>query len=73
MKEKYNITGMGCAACSSKIEKDVNAMDGVRKAEVNLLLETMVVDFDEKTVSSPDMMATVEAAGYKAEPAEVRG
>ncbi len=69
MKEKYNITGMGCAACSSKIEKDVNAMDGVRKAEVNLLLETMVVDFDEKTVSSPDIMATVEAAGYKAEPA----
>lgn len=73
MKEKYNITGMGCAACSSKIEKEVAAMEGVAKVEVNLLMGSMVVDYDEKKVSSREIQELVAAAGYGAELASEGG
>ena len=67
MKEKYNITGMGCAACSSKIEKEVAAIKGVAKVEVNLLMDSMVVDYDDKKVSPREIQDVVTAAGYGAE------
>ena len=66
MNKKYDIKGMGCAACSARIEKCVGAMEGVRKVEVNLLANSMVVNFDEGVCTSQDIMNTVSDAGYEA-------
>lgn len=70
MKKKYDVKGMGCAACSARVEKCVSALDGVRTVEVNLLANTMVVNYDEKTCTSQDIMNTVEEAGYEASEAD---
>ena len=47
MKTKFDITGMSCAACSARIQNTVSKADGVKKAEVNLLTESMQVEYDE--------------------------
>ena len=48
MKQKFTVTGMTCAACSARVEKVTQSLDGVRDASVNLLGGSMVVEFDEK-------------------------
>lgn len=70
MKKKYNVMGMGCAACSARIEKSIGAMPGVERVEVNLLANSMVVNYDEKILSSGDIINEVRASGYDAEEAE---
>lgn len=65
-KEKYNITGMTCASCSSRVQKAVSTLDGVKNANVNLLKNTMVVEFDSDRVSDSDIIKAVEKAGYGA-------
>ena len=50
IKEKYNITGMSCAACSAKVDKTVSKLVGMDKASVNLLTNSMQVEYDEKKV-----------------------
>ena len=70
MKKKYNVTGMGCAACSARIEKSIGAMPGVERVEVNLLANSMVVNYDEKILSSGDIINEVRDSGYDAEEAE---
>ena len=70
MKKKYNVTGMGCAACSARIEKNIGAMPGVERVEVNLLANSMVVNYDEKILSSGDIINEVRDSGYDAEEAE---
>ena len=42
-KETYDVTGMSCAACSSRVEKAVSGQNGVRQVSVNLLKNSMVV------------------------------
>ena len=64
MKKEYNITGMTCASCSTRIEKMVGKMDGVSQATVNLATEKMQVCFDQ--ISSQDIMNRVEKLGYDA-------
>ena len=49
MKEKFSITGMTCSACSSGIERSVGRVNGVKKVEVSLMGECMVVEYDEAT------------------------
>ena len=51
MQEKYNMTGMSCAACSSRVEKAVSALPGMKECSVNLLKNSMVVQYDEKTLT----------------------
>lgn len=70
MNRKYVVKGMGCAACSSKVERTVGSVKGVRKAEVNLLANTLVVNFDENLCSSREIINAVGEAGYEAEDAE---
>ena len=65
MKLRYNVTGMTCAACSARVEKVTNGVAGVRKAEVNLLGGTMVVDAESEAVHDRIVKA-VTAAGYGA-------
>lgn len=64
--EKYAITGMSCSACSSRVEKAVSKLDGMKKASVNLLTNSMQVDYDERTLSSQDIIQAVIDAGYGA-------
>ena len=61
--EQYNITGMSCAACSSRVEKAVAQVDGVAACSVSLLTHSMGV---EGTASSEDIIHAVEEAGYGA-------
>lgn len=60
---QYNVTGMSCAACSARVEKAVNAVDGVTSCAVSLLTNSMGV---EGTASSEAIIAAVEKAGYGA-------
>ncbi|WP_261305479.1 heavy metal translocating P-type ATPase [Paenibacillus andongensis] len=62
----FNIVGMTCAACSTRIEKGLNKMPGVSKATVNLALETAHVEFSAAEVSISDMVNKVDQLGYKA-------
>lgn len=66
MKQNFKVTGMTCAACSAGIQKTVGKMNGVKKAEVSLMGESMAVDFDENTVSVGQIVAAVEGLGYGA-------
>lgn len=66
MKERYHISGMTCSACSSHVEKSVNRLNGVEKASVNLLTETMEVTYDEKALGTSEIIGAVEKSGYGA-------
>ncbi|MBS4220005.1 copper-translocating P-type ATPase [Bacillus sp. FJAT-49711] len=57
------ITGMTCAACSNRIEKTLNKMDGV-KAQVNLTTEKATVDYDSEKTSIEDISKKIENVGY---------
>lgn len=63
----FDIMGMTCAACATRIEKGLNKMEGV-KATVNLALETARVEYLPSMVTTADMIKKVEQLGYKAKP-----
>lgn len=65
-KETYDITGMTCSACSSRVEKCANALEGVEKASVNLLTNSMQIEYDEELLSKESIIQAVEKAGYGA-------
>ena len=65
-KEKYNITGMSCAACSAKVERAVGKLDGVENVSVNLLTNSMQVEYKEDKLSSNDIIKNIADAGYGA-------
>lgn len=65
-KEKYDITGMSCSACSSRIEKDVSKVEGVDSVSVNLLTNSMNVSYDESVLTSGDIISSVQKSGYGA-------
>ena len=67
-KEQFNVTGMSCAACSARVEKAVGKLNGVDKVAVNLLKNSMVVDYDDAVLSTQNIIDAVTAAGYGAEP-----
>ena len=66
MQEKYNVTGMTCAACQARVQKSVSNLTGVQECNVNLLKNSMVVTYDDKNVNSGQIIAAVEKAGYGA-------
>lgn len=66
LKEKFDITGMSCSSCSSHIEKAVSKLDGVDSVNVNLLANSMEVDFNDDTVTTSDIINTVNNSGYGA-------
>ena len=70
MKKKFTVTGMSCAACSARVEKAVSVLRGMRKAEVNLLQNTLQAEFDENVLSVADIINAVQKAGYGAVPAQ---
>ena len=66
MKQKFDVTGMTCSACSAHVEKAVNKLEGVRRAEVSLMTNSMTADFDESVLSADDIIQAVKASGYGA-------
>lgn len=68
MKQRFSVIGMTCSACSSHVQTAVGKVAGVKAVEVNLLTNSMMVDYDESTTSSPRIIAAVESAGYQAKP-----
>ena len=66
MKQKFNITGMTCSACSARVEKVVNKLPGIQSASVNLLSNSMMAEFDEAVLSQEEIIKAVVEAGYGA-------
>ncbi|MED3980399.1 heavy metal translocating P-type ATPase [Priestia megaterium] len=65
-KAEFAITGMTCAACSTRIEKGLNKLEGVTKASVNLALETASVEYSPSQIAPQDITQRVEKLGYGA-------
>ena len=66
MKQKFDVTGMTCAACSAHVEKAVCKVAGVDQVNVNLLSNSMVVEYNEETTDAGQIIHAVEEAGYGA-------
>lgn len=66
MQQRFKVTGMTCAACSAGIQKTVNKLAGVKKAEVSLMGQSMTVEYDETTVTAEKIIAAVVSLGYGA-------
>lgn len=64
--ETYQVTGMSCSACSSRVEKAVSKLEGIEKASVNLLTNSMQVDYDETILTGQAIIDAVVKAGYGA-------
>ena len=64
MKKTYQIGGMSCSACASAVERILKRMDGVTSAQVNLVLEEVVVE-GEDLPAFADMQKAVEKGGYQ--------
>ena len=65
MKQKFNVTGMTCTACSAHVEKAVNGVPGVEACNVNLLGNSMLVEYTYQT-NAEEIIHAVEEAGYGA-------
>ena len=66
MKQKFDVTGMTCSACSAHVEKSVSKLEGVQCVNVNLLRNSMVVEYDDNALGTTDIIHAVESGGYGA-------
>ncbi|WP_304507054.1 heavy metal translocating P-type ATPase [Anaerotignum sp.] len=66
MKEKFDVTGMTCSACSAHVEKSVSKLEGVASVNVNLLQNSMTVTFEDDVVNSNKIIQAVKSSGYGA-------
>ncbi len=66
LKEKFDVTGMTCSACSSRVEKCVRKLEGMNDVTVNLLTNSMQVEFDDSKLTTNDIISAVTQAGYGA-------
>ena len=67
-KEQFDITGMTCSACSSRVESCVRKLPGVNEVSVNLLKNSMTVSYDEDSLNTAGIVEAVENSGYGAIP-----
>ena len=67
-KEHFDITGMTCSACSSRVENCVRKLPGVKDVSVNLLKNSMSVSYDENSLNTKGIVDAVEGSGYGAKP-----
>lgn len=67
MKQKFQVTGMTCSACSATVERNVKKLEGVKEVTVNLLSNSMVVSYDESRVNNQTIIDTVVKVGYQAD------
>ena len=64
--EKFDVSGMSCAACVASVEKSVGKLNAVKRVNVNLLTNTMSVDYDDLQLTTDMIEKSVEMAGYEA-------
>lgn len=69
MEKKFDVSGMTCSSCVANITKAVEKLDGVSGANVNLMTNSMKVNFDENIVDDEKIIKAVEKIGYGASPA----
>lgn len=67
-KQTFDVSGMTCAACSARVEKTTSGVAGVERAVVNLLKNSMEVEYDGNPATLTAISAAVEKAGYGAVP-----
>jgi Cu2+-exporting ATPase len=67
MKETLDITGMTCASCSARVGKAAGGVSGVKEADVNLLKNSMVLDYDGKPATVGAVIGAIKKAGYGAQ------
>lgn len=65
-KESFRISGMSCAACAARIEKGLNKLEGVKKANVNFAVEKATVEFEDGFMSGNQISEAVKKLGYEA-------
>lgn len=65
-KEKFNVVGMTCSACSASVERAVGHLEGVSSVNVNLLSNNMTVEYDDSLLEPRAIISTVVDAGYSA-------
>lgn len=66
MRETFDIQGMTCAACSARVQRAASDVPGVTEANVNLLKNSMELDFDGTDATAAAVVAAIEGAGYGA-------
>lgn len=66
MKKKFNVEGMTCAACQGHVKKAVEGINGISNVNVNLLKNTMDVEYDNNLVKDDLIIEAVKKAGYNA-------
>lgn len=64
MKTQFDVTGMTCASCSARVQKSVESLPGAADVQVNLLTNSMTVEYDEKALTASDIIMKVKSAGY---------
>ena len=67
MKTQFDVTGMTCASCSARVQKSVEGLSGVTDVQVNLLTNSMSVEYSEKELTPQDIIMRVKSAGYGCE------
>jgi heavy metal translocating P-type ATPase len=69
-REDFDVHGMSCASCATRVERALSEHDGVAAATVNFATRRAAVTFDARDVGSPELMATVERLGYGLAPVQ---
>ena len=64
-QETIKIEGMSCGHCEMRVKKAIEAIEGVRKVEVNLRNKNAVVEYDERKANLEKIKAAVKDAGYE--------
>ncbi len=71
--EKYDVTGMTCAACQANVTRCVLKLDGVQDVNVSLLANQMTVSYDDSKLNQEQIVTAVEEIGYGAAPVSAGG
>ena len=66
MRKKYKIEGMTCSACQSHVQHAVEKLEGITSCNVNLLANSMEVNYNEEILKEETIIKAVDQAGYKA-------
>lgn len=69
-KVKFDVQGMTCSSCSAHVEKAVRKLNGIKDVNVNLLSNSMIVEYDENKVDNNKIIASVIEAGYNSNVSE---
>ncbi|SJZ49022.1 heavy metal translocating P-type ATPase [Garciella nitratireducens] len=67
----FRIKGMTCAACAAAVERSTRKLNGVKKSDVNLATEKLIIEYEEEKLSEEDIKKAVEKAGYELIPNEI--